>query len=78
MPIGNKRDKAFSMGYKGLRQVHATWTRQRKAPGAPAITSAEFAEALSRLVAEAEDAGLELEKILAEIEGIANMEVVVA
>ena len=31
MPIGNKRDKAFSMGYKGSRQVRATWTRQGRA-----------------------------------------------
>ena len=42
------------------------------------MTTTEFAEALSRLVGEAEDAGLKLEKILAEIEGIANMEAVVA
>ena len=42
------------------------------------MTADQFAEDLARLVGEAEDAGLELEKILAEIEGIANMEVVVA
>ena len=46
--------------------------------GASPMTTIEFGEALSRLVGEAEDAGLELEKILAEIEGIASMEVVVA
>ena len=32
------------------------------------MTTAEFAEALSRLVGEAEDAGLDPEEILAEIE----------
>ena len=36
------------------------------------MTADQFAEDLARLVGEAEDAGLELEKILAEIEGIAN------
>ena len=36
------------------------------------MTSDEFAEALSRLVGEAEDAGLEPAEILAEIEGMAE------
>jgi hypothetical protein len=33
--------------------------------GAPALTTAEFAEALSRLVGEAEDAGLERPQLIA-------------
>ena len=36
------------------------------------MTSDEFAEALSRLVGEAEDAGLDPERILAKIEGMAE------
>ena len=36
------------------------------------MTSDEFAEALSRLVSEAEDAGLDREAILAELEGMAE------
>ena len=36
------------------------------------MTSAEFAEALSRLVGEAEDAGLDPQEILAEIEDMAE------
>ena len=36
------------------------------------MTSDEFAEALSRLVGEAEDAGLDTEQMLAEIEGMAE------
>ena len=36
------------------------------------MTSDEFAEALSRLVGEAEDAGLEPQELLAEIEGMAE------
>ena len=34
------------------------------------MTTAEFADALSRLVGEAEDAGLEPEQVLAELEGM--------
>ena len=36
------------------------------------MTSDEFAEALSRLVGEAEDAGLDPETVLAEIEDMAQ------
>ena len=36
------------------------------------MTATEFAEALSRLVGEAEDAGLDPQEILAEIEGMAQ------
>ena len=36
------------------------------------MTQEQFAEALARLVAEAEDAGLDPEKILAEIEDMAD------
>ena len=36
------------------------------------MTSEQFAEALSRLVGRAEDAGLDPEKILAEIEDMAQ------
>ena len=36
------------------------------------MTSDEFAAARSRLVSEAEDAGADLEKILAEIDGMAE------
>ena len=38
------------------------------------MTSDEFAEALSRIVGEAEDAGLDPQEILAEIEGMAAAE----
>ena len=40
--------------------------------GVAPMTADEFAEALSRLVGEAEDAGLDPQKILAEIEGMAE------
>ena len=36
------------------------------------MTTAEFAEALSRLVGEVEDAGLDPEQVLAEIDGMAE------
>ena len=36
------------------------------------MTTAEFAEALGRLVGEAEDAGLEPEQALAEVEALAD------
>ena len=42
------------------------------------MTNDQFAEALACLVGEAEDAGLDPHEILAEMVGIANMEVVVA
>ena len=36
------------------------------------MTTTDFAEALSRLVSEAEDAGLDPQQVLAEIEGMAE------
>ena len=41
-------------------------------PDAPPMTSDEFADALARLVSDAENVGLQPEVVLAEIEGMAE------
>ena len=58
------RSGGCAVGRQSVQDALARSIRQKLA-GAPAMTSEQFAEALSQLVSDAEDAGLPSEEILA-------------